>query len=240
MKGVTMLASVWRFVIVSVGMSGLRLDGSHRMARTALFVGVLAVYYLAGPLAVTPSVACWYAGAVWILYYGGLSLVLGGPGRRLLIDRFGEARALTIYEIGLGVLFCNQGFAQAVIIYAFGDSFPSAVPLWASFLAGGALMAVGLTCKTWAACTTGLDTYYCHDMFRGSATPGDLVISGPYRYLRNPMYSVGNLHAYGWALWSRSLEGLACAALFQLGIYAFYHLYERPFIRRVYSVAAAH
>ncbi|MFI7134479.1 PEMT/PEM2 family methyltransferase [Nonomuraea sp. NPDC050153] len=228
-------SAVRRFVVVSLGMSGLRLDGSHRVARVALFAGMLALHYLAVLPAVTPSLACWYAVAVWILYYGGLSLVLGGPGRRRLLGRFGEARAMPIYETGLGVLFCNQGFAQGVVVYAFGDSLPSAMPVWASYLAGAAFMAAGLTCKTWAGYVAGLDTYYCHDMFRGTASPGQFVTSGPYRYLSNPMYSVGNLHAYGWALWSRSLEGLACAALYQIGIYAFYYLFERPFIKRVYS-----
>ncbi|MEU7895589.1 PEMT/PEM2 methyltransferase family protein [Nonomuraea sp. NPDC049152] len=231
---------VWRLAVISLGMSGLRLDRhAGRVPRVALFAGVVVLYYLAAPPAVTPSVACWYAATVWVLYYGGLSLVLGGPGRRRLIGRFGEARAYAIYEVALGVLFLNQGFAQAVIIYAFGDSLPDVVPVWASCLAGGILMVVGLSCKTWAAYATGLDVYYCRDMFLGGAVPGELTTSGPYRYLRNPMYSVGNLHAYGWAVWSRSLEGIVFAMIFQLGIYAFYHFFERPFIRRVHLRATA-
>ncbi|MGW6497711.1 methyltransferase [Nonomuraea angiospora] len=133
----------------------------------------------------------------------------------------------------------NQGFAQAATIYAFGDSFPSALPLWGTYAAGALLMAAGTFYKVWAADTTGLDTYYCRDMFldRPLGAAGELVVSGPYRHVRNPMYSVGNLHAYGWAIWSRSLEGLAVAAVFQAGIYVFYYTCECPFIRRIYPQA---
>lgn len=227
-----------RLALIILAISGVRLDRatSHRVTRLILFSAMAALYYLATPLLVTPPVAAGYAAAIWVMYYGGLCLTLGGPGRRALIRRLGEDRAYQVYEIALGLLFMNQGFAQAVVIHAFGDSLPGDVPLWASGVTGAALMAAGLFYKIWAAYTTGLDTYYCRDMFLGRAIgpTGELVSSGPYRLVRNPMYSVGNLQAYGWAVWSRSVEGLAIAALFQAGIYVFYHLYERPFVKRAY------
>ncbi|MFI7703185.1 PEMT/PEM2 family methyltransferase [Nonomuraea sp. NPDC049480] len=220
-------------------MSGLRLDGraAYRLLRLALFSGMTALYYVTLPLVATPLIASWYAVTVWIAYYGGLSLILGGPGRKYLIRRFGEDRGYALFEVALGVLFLNQGFAQAVVINAFGDGFPALIPAWMSYLGGAVLMVVGLSCKVWAANTTGLDTYYCRDMFIGRSMDdgGGLIISGPYRYVGNPMYSVGNLQGYGWAVWSRSVEGIAFAMIFQVGIYLFYHLFERPFVRRAYA-----
>jgi len=59
-------------------------------------------------------------------------------------------------------------------------------------------------------------------------------VSGPYRWSGNPMYGVGNLQAYGGALWLGSWPGLLVAAVFQVSIYLFYFLFERPFIRRTY------
>ncbi|MEQ4725700.1 PEMT/PEM2 methyltransferase family protein [Nonomuraea sp. B19D2] len=230
-------ALAWRLPTVLLGISGLRLERTrYRPVRLLLFGTMTALYYLMTPLLMPPAIATGYAAVVWLLYYGGLSLTLSGPGRTALIKRFGEDRAYALYEVALGLLFMNQGFAQAVVIYAYGGNIPDAIPTWVTCTAGAALMITGTFYKLWAASTTGLDTYYCRDMFLGRPLndASELVVSGPYRHVRNPMYSVGNLPAYGWALWSRSLEGLAFAALFQAGIYLFYHLCERPFIQRTY------
>ncbi|MEV4224925.1 methyltransferase [Nonomuraea sp. NPDC049725] len=231
-------ALAWRLPTIVLGISGLRLERGTRYlpVRVLLFGMMTALYYLMTPLLMSPAIATGYAAVVWVSYYGGLSLMLAGPGRTVLVKRFGEDRAYALYEVGLGLLFMNQAFAQAVVIHAHGDTLPGAVPVWATCTAGAALMAVGTFYKLWAASSTGLDTYYCRDMFLGRplSHTSELVISGPYRHVRNPMYSVGNLPAYGWALWSRSMEGLAVAALFQAGIYLFYHLCERPFIQRTY------
>ncbi|UBU08693.1 PEMT/PEM2 family methyltransferase [Nonomuraea gerenzanensis] len=230
--------STWRLPIILLGISGLRLDRGtrYRPARLLLFASMATLQYLLAPVLTTPAAATAYAATVWLLYYGGLSLTLGGPGRTALIARYGEDRAYALYEVALGLLFMNQGFAQAVVIHAYGDSLPAAVPSWAAYTIGAALMAVGTLYKVWAASTAGLDTYYCRDMFHGRplTDASELVVAGPYRHLRNPMYGAGNLHAYGWAVWSGSLAGLAFAGAFQLGIYLFYHLCERPFIERAY------
>ena len=64
---------------------------------------------------------------------------------------------------------------------------------------------------------------------RGSACDG-----GPYRFLRNPMYSVGQLQGYGYALLYGSLPGFFAPAAGHRLIYAFYIVAEHPFARSSY------
>ncbi|MDQ0383273.1 hypothetical protein J2S54_000093 [Streptomyces sp. DSM 42143] len=118
-------------------------------------------------------------------------------------------------------------------------AFPGQLPelgtagLWA--VLGVLLGIVGFGTKLWAAWLTGLNTYYCRDMYLGRADATDgFVIRGPYRWLRNPMYGVGNLHGYGVALCYRSAAGLVCVAVFQVLIYAFYLVREKPLIVRTH------
>lgn len=67
---------------------------------------------------------------------------------------------------------------------------------------------------------------------RGTPAPMDaprhLVVTGLYRYVRNPMY-VGVLAVVlGWTFLARSLELLGYAALLALFFHAFIRLYEEP------------
>jgi len=98
---------------------------------------------------------------------------------------------------------------------------------------------VSLVVKIWSTYLVGLDTYYYVDMFlqRGGVrrqTGQTLVVHGPYRWLKNPMYGVGNLCAYGMALMKHSWPGLVAAAAAQVCIYTFYFRHELPFVRRYY------
>jgi hypothetical protein len=56
-------------------------------------------------------------------------------------------------------------------------------------------------------------------------------LRGPYTFLRNPMYSVGQLAAYGAALLALSPIGLVAAALNQITLYIFNDLVEQPRLR---------
>jgi protein-S-isoprenylcysteine O-methyltransferase Ste14 len=62
----------------------------------------------------------------------------------------------------------------------------------------------------------------------------DFVVSGPYKYLNNPMYGIGQLQSYAIAIWYGSFYGLMAAALNQILIFSFYYFIERKFIKRVY------
>lgn len=93
--------------------------------------------------------------------------------------------------------------------------------------AGGVLVVAGLGIKGWAAERLGSEAYYWRNFFvpmpRTAPDP-----PGPYRYLQNPMYTVGYAQAYGLALILRSWPGLLGAALAQGAILAFHLLVEKP------------
>jgi len=73
--------------------------------------------------------------------------------------------------------------------------------------------------------------------FAGKGTPAPwdpprrLVVRGPYRFVRNPMYVGAGLALAGAALFYRSLPLLAYAGLFFLVTHAFVVLYEEPTLR---------
>ncbi|HEY3934539.1 MAG TPA: PEMT/PEM2 methyltransferase family protein [Gemmatimonadales bacterium] len=92
---------------------------------------------------------------------------------------------------------------------------------------GGALVVIGLGIKGWAAARLGSEAYYWRNFFvpmpRTAPDP-----PGPYRYLQNPMYTVGYAQAYGLALVLRSWPGLLGAAVAQGAILVFHLLVEKP------------
>lgn len=75
---------------------------------------------------------------------------------------------------------------------------------------------------------------------RGTLTPavptGHLVVSGFYRYVRNPMYVAVLTMVVGQALWFGSVAVLVYAAALWVGFTAFVMGYEEPTLRRRYGV----
>jgi protein-S-isoprenylcysteine O-methyltransferase Ste14 len=100
------------------------------------------------------------------------------------------------------------------------------------------LFTIGSVTKLWAAHVVTVDIYYWKDMFVGHKI-SEFVGSGPYRWLKNPMYGVGQLPAYAVALWYGSLWGLVAAIMNQGLIFLFFYMVEKPFMRRVYGAAPA-
>ena len=168
-----------------------------------------------------------------LFYYGGNAVILRSELPVLAIARFGEDRAFRAYETLAGLMFLNQGLGVGCMAALHVPGLEQAVPAQLVLAAGVALFVVGLLVKLWATLTVGVDVYYFRDMFLGrplaSACDG-----GPYRFMRNPMYSVGQLQGYGYALLYGSLPGLVAAATGHLLIYAFYVVAERPFVRSTY------
>ncbi len=74
---------------------------------------------------------------------------------------------------------------------------------------------------------------------RGTPAPFDpprrLVVRGPYRYVRNPMYIGAGLALAGAALFYGSWPLVGYTALFLLLTHLFVRLYEEPTLRRLFG-----
>ena len=109
-------------------------------------------------------------------------------------------------------------------LFSFGILRWLAVPLWL----------VGSAALLWCA----------YDFIaRGHGTPlpldppKQLVISGPYRYVRNPMYAGGLVFLLGHVLWSPSWAIIACPVLFFAATHLFITLYEEPHLCKTFGTA---
>jgi protein-S-isoprenylcysteine O-methyltransferase Ste14 len=79
--------------------------------------------------------------------------------------------------------------------------------------------------------------------FTGRGTPApfdpprELVVSGLYRYTRNPIYAGGLLVLLGWAVWSPSLPLLVAPLLFFAVAHLFVLAYEEPTLQRKFGTS---
>jgi protein-S-isoprenylcysteine O-methyltransferase Ste14 len=127
----------------------------------------------------------------------------------------------------------HDGFAFILLCLVTRNTWALPVPPVVTFAAGAALALLGVGTKLWAAHTLGADAYYWRNFFEPDAASGP-VSAGPYRFVSNPMYTVGYLHTYGLALMCRSFPGILAAGFSQAAILAFYFIVERPHFRRLH------
>jgi protein-S-isoprenylcysteine O-methyltransferase Ste14 len=136
-------------------------------------------------------------------------------------------RAITYATLFVGLLLV---FLPARILESSGIVRPATLgPLALAGIAvgvGGALLAL------WCIVTFAL-------VGRGTPAPFDpprrLVVSGPYRYVRNPMYLGAGLALGGAALVYRSLALLIYVAVFLVATHLFVVAYEEPTLARLFG-----
>jgi protein-S-isoprenylcysteine O-methyltransferase Ste14 len=104
-------------------------------------------------------------------------------------------------------------------------------PPWYGLAAGILLVVLGVGTKAWATAHLAEGSFYWRDFFL-PAEHRSRSVSGPYRWLSNPMYTVGYFHAYGFALLVGSSSGMGGAAFAQLAILLLAALVERPHVSR--------
>jgi protein-S-isoprenylcysteine O-methyltransferase Ste14 len=137
------------------------------------------------------------------------------------------ARAATYAALFIGLLLI---FLPNQILSSTGIIGPSAIGAWqvAGMLVGASGAALALTC---------ILTF----VFVGKGTPAPfdpprrLVLQGPYRVVRNPMYLGAGLALAGAALFYQSIPLLAYAGLFLLITHFFVVLYEEPTLRQTFE-----
>lgn len=130
------------------------------------------------------------------------------------------------------IVMNNDGFSFVVLCVASWHTLPPSLRSTAVVALGAVLAIVGLGTKVWAARTLGIAAYYWHNFF-AEDDPIYAATPGPYRYIDNPMYTVGYLHTYGLALMCGSLPGVFAAAFDQAAILIFNRVVERPHFQAI-------
>lgn len=137
------------------------------------------------------------------------------------------ARAVTYAALFIGLVLI---FLPARILSSRGVVQPSHIGTWqaAGMLIGAAGAALALTCIITFAVAG-----------RGTPAPFDpprrLVVLGPYRLLRNPMYAGAGLALAGAALYYQSPALLVYAVAFVTVMHLFVVLYEEPTLRATFG-----
>jgi protein-S-isoprenylcysteine O-methyltransferase Ste14 len=187
------------------------------------FWGVIALaYHFAARLA-------------YVLYIG---LALRREERtRYLAERYGPEGAFRRFRRMAAILMYNDATSFVVLCLASWGTLTVGLPRVPVLIVGAVLVIVGSSIKLWAAATLGAGPYYWRTFFVLDGWKGPST-AGPYRYLRNPMYTVGYLQTYGFALVTRSWPGLAAALIDHIAILLFYQLVEKPHFERTARVAA--
>ena len=136
-------------------------------------------------------------------------------------------RAVTYAALFIGLVLI---YVPARLIFWSGIDRPAAieVPQLAGMVLGAAGAAVALWC-----------IFTFASIGRGTPAPFDpprrLVIQGPYRFVRNPMYIGAGLALASAALFYESLPLLGYAGLFFLITHLFVVWYEEPTLRRTFG-----
>ncbi len=150
-----------------------------------------------------------YAVASRLLYVGWVGFALRREERTQYFTRtFGVARGFRRFRLWTMIVMRNDAASLILTCILTRNTLNIGIPPVVEWLAGGALIVIGFGTKEWAARTLGNDAYYWHNFFEpGSHAAPDPP--GPYRYIQNPMYTIGYLHAYGLAIVLDSAWGLA-------------------------------
>jgi protein-S-isoprenylcysteine O-methyltransferase Ste14 len=172
----------------------------------------------------------WFAASrlAYVLYVG---LSLSAERRRKALSHaVGAEEAWRRFRDRSSWLMDNDAVAFCALCVATSFTLRLGVPLWATIAIGAGLVLVGLGVKIWAAQSLEPGSYHWRNFFVPPSTEG-LSEKGPYRWLANPMYTIGYAHAYGLALAVRSPWGLAAAAFAQASILLLNFLVEGPHVR---------
>jgi protein-S-isoprenylcysteine O-methyltransferase Ste14 len=140
---------------------------------------------------------------------------------------FAIVRTITYASIFVGLLLV---YLPARILAWSGIARPAelAWPQIAGIAIATAGALVALSCL-WAFAWIGKGTPAPFD------PPRKLVVRGPYRFLRNPMYVGAGLAVGGAALFFESIQLLAFVALFLLATHLFVLFYEEPTLKRTFG-----
>ncbi len=170
----------------------------------------------------------------YVLYVG---LTLKRQDRaEYLTQRYGVEAGFQRFRRVAAFVMANDAVSLAVLCLVSADTLRVGLPRGLAIAVGAVLVVVGVSTKVWAARTL-RGGYYWRNFF----APDEQAVpttAGPYRWLRNPMYTIGYLPVFGLAIATSSAFGLAAALFDQCAILAFYYLVEKPHFERLRQAPA--
>ncbi len=149
---------------------------------------------------------------------------------------FGEEEGFRQFRRRAAWVMNNDAVSFVALCALSSNTFPAGVSRVLLFAVGLLLTVVGLGMKLWARSAVGAERYYWRDFFGAPPATPPAPVGGPYRYFRNPMYTIGNVHLAGLALVAASLPALGAALFSHAAILVFNDVVERPHVRRLYGV----
>jgi protein-S-isoprenylcysteine O-methyltransferase Ste14 len=147
--------------------------------------------------------------------------------------RYGPVEGFRLFRRRAAWVMNHDGFAFILLCVVTRNTWTLPFSPLATWVVGAVLVGLGAGTKIWAARTLGRDAYYWHNFFDPDEAVGP-VTSGPYRFISSPMYTIGYLHTYGFALILRSFPGILAAVFSQAAILAFFFIVERPHFHRLH------
>ena len=183
----------------------------------------------------TLPLVCWYAVFHFVFRQGFLLLSFTPTGIAYQLKKhWGEKRGYDLYEFFTGMSFFHRSSSFVLLVqFTMWDGLQF-LKEYAGILSlvSYVFTIIGLVINTWSFLLIKRETYYYLDMYYGRfLVPFKRV--GPYKWFKNPMYSIGQLPAYGIAVAVGSLPGLILTIGNQICSYLFYYLFELPHINKI-------
>jgi protein-S-isoprenylcysteine O-methyltransferase Ste14 len=179
------------------------------------------------------AAALGYHVASRLAYVVGVGAMLVRQDRRQVFTRTAGIEAgLRRFRRIASIIMNNDGASFILLCLVTRNTLPTGPRPILMPIAGVVLCIIGVGTKVWAASKLGADAYYWRNFFDNEPHVA-LENPGPYRFFKNPMYTLGNLHMYGLALVLGSLPGLAASAFDQAALMAFNQLVEKPHFARL-------
>ena len=227
--------TIFEYVILIISIAGFVPKHATIARIIAIASSVAFSYFLASYYPDNAALGAAYFIISDILYLGFIFLVLSENGyRHWFIRRWKtEEEAYLAFEAILGFLFFHNGASLGFIASASPGSLFDFMSRELLTLIVVLMTLGGFIIKIWSAKVVSIDIYYWKYMFLGRKIT-EFVVTGPYKFLSNPMYGVGQLQAYAFAIWYGSETGLIAAFANQFLIFTFYFTVEKKFINRVY------
>jgi protein-S-isoprenylcysteine O-methyltransferase Ste14 len=226
---------IYHFLSILAAMAGYVPKNATVIRTIALLVSIVFAFYIGRYQTDNSYLALLYFIISEIFYLGFITITLTEKGlRNWFTRRWGsENEGYLAYEAVLGFLFFHNGVSIGYIASSTRGNLHDFIPDDFLIVIVAIMFITGFTIKLLAANVVSVEIYYWKDMFMGRKIC-DFVVTGPYKYLSNPMYGIGQLQAYAMAIWYGSMYGLIAAVLNQFLIFMFYYLVEKRFIKRVY------